>query len=218
MTDIVRIGEQDDLSKSVSLAAQVMRGGGVILYPTDTTYAIGVDALNADAVDRVFQIKGRDYSKPIHVVVNNLKQAAGYAQVNELAETIAAQFLPGALTIVLPKRADTKIPPLLVAGRSTLGVRIPDQLVCRALAEAAGFPITTTSANRSGMPNGYDVDTIQTQLGDEFEKFDMVLDAGAVGGGVSTVIQIEDDRIQLIREGVIPFSAISILVEQIRGR
>jgi L-threonylcarbamoyladenylate synthase len=213
MTRIVRIESVSDIQKAVKLAAEIMSHGGIILYPTDTTYALGVNALDVQAVDKVFQLKGRDYSKPVHVVVGNIQQASEYATVSEMARKVGDHFLPGALTLVLPQKAETAIPPLLVAGESTLGVRIPDQPICTALAEAVNFPFTTTSANRSGMPNTYDVDTIKAQLGADFERIDLVLDAGALNGGVSTVIAIEDEAIRLIRQGAIPFSDIVEIAE-----
>src|SRR5690606_35500716 len=150
--------------------------------------ALGVNALDVEAIDRIFQLKGRDYTKPIHVIVRHLSQAAEYVTVTDLTQKIGEHFLPGALTLVLPQKADSRIPTLLVAGESTLGVRIPDQPICQALSKNATFPITTTSANRSGMPNTYDVPSTRLQLGLDFEHIDLVLDVGALTGGVSTVI------------------------------
>jgi L-threonylcarbamoyladenylate synthase len=218
MTRIVRIESSSDIEKAAKLAAETMSHGGTILYPTDTTYALGVNALDIQAVDRVFQIKGRDYSKPIHVVVRNMQQASEFVTVREMARKVGNHFLPGALTLVLPQKAESKIPSLLVAGESTLGIRIPDQAICTALTEVVNFPFTTTSANRSGMPNTYDVDTIKTQLGADFEQINLVLDAGALNGGVSTVIAIEDEAIRLIRQGSIPFSDIVKFAEAIQRK
>ena len=213
MTRILKIESASELQNAANLAAETMSQGGMILYPTDTTYAVGVNALDVHAVDKVFQLKGRDYSKPIHVVVRDIEQAAKYVQVSDLARTIGEHFLPGALTLVLSQTVNTKIPSLLVAGESTLGVRIPAHPVCVGLSKTVPFPITTTSANRSGMPNTYDINTVQDQLGADFERFDLVLDAGSLVGGVSTVIAVKDQEVQLIRQGAIPFSDILELVE-----
>lgn len=194
----------------------MLQTGGVVLYPTDTTYALAVNALDANAVDRIFQLKGRDYSKPIHVIVQDIEQAAQYVEVNEIARQIAPQFLPGGLTIVLPLKSDSAIPSLLVAGAGTLGVRIPDQPVCAALSQALDFPVTTTSANRSGMPNTYTIESVAQQLGTDFNQIDLALDGGQIdGGGVSTVISIDGDAVTLIREGVIPFATITDFVNTI---
>src|SRR5262249_45356099 len=148
-----------------------------------------VNALNVDAVDQVFQLKGRDYSKPIHVVVRDLNQAARYVVINEVAQEIVAQFLPGALTLVLSLKAGAGIPALLVAGGNTLGIRIPNHTVCKVLSQALDFPVTTTSANRSGQPNTYDMESIERQLATDFDKIDLAIDGGTLpSGSVSTVI------------------------------
>lgn len=210
MTPIVHIHDQASLKAGITEAVQVLQAGGVVLYPTDTTYALAVNALDANAVDRVFQLKERDYSKPIHVIVEHMEQAAQYVEVNQVAQRIAAEFLPGALTIVLPLKPDSAIPPLLVADAGTLGIRIPDQPVCAALSQAVDFPVTTTSANRSGMPNTYTIEAVAQQLGTDFNQIDLALDAGQIeGDGVSTVIAIEGDAVTLIREGTIPFATIN---------
>lgn len=213
MSRLVRVESESDIENGASLAADIMKRGGMVLYPTDTTYALGVNALDVEVVDKVFQLKGRDYTKPIHVVVRDMEQASQYVTVSDLARKIGEHFLPGALTLVLAQKAATTIPPLLVAGESTLGIRIPDQPICRILSQAVDFPITTTSANRSGMPNTYDVAAIRDQLGADFEQIELVIDAGAVGGGVSTVIAVEADSIRLIREGAIPFIEILAFAE-----
>src|SRR5687767_8115570 len=102
MTPIIHIHDQETLADGIEQAAQVLQAGGVVLYGTDTTYALAANALDVNAIDRVFQIKGRDYSKPIHVIVRNMEQVDQYVEVNQNARRIAAQFFPGGLTIVLP--------------------------------------------------------------------------------------------------------------------
>jgi L-threonylcarbamoyladenylate synthase len=213
MTQTFRIQNESDLAEAIQQAAEILRQGGVVLYPTDTTYALAANALDEKAVDRVFQIKGRDYSKPIHVIVRDIDQAAQYVQVNDAARNIAAQFLPGALTLVLPQLTNSGIPPLLVAGASTLGVRIPNHPVCLALSQEIDFPVTTTSANLSGMPNTYFVETVRDQLGSDVARIDLILDAGRLdAGGVSTVIAIEGESVKLIREGAIPFATLTAFI------
>jgi L-threonylcarbamoyladenylate synthase len=208
MTQIIHIQSALDLEKAALSAVQIMQDGGLVLYPTDTTYALGANALNATAVDRVFQLKGRDYTKPIHVIIRDIQAAGDFVMITDLARKLAEHFLPGALTLVLNQKPDTPIPSLLVAGGNTLGVRVPDHPVCRALSKIASFPITTTSANRSQMPNTYDVQSVKNQLWDDFEQIDLVLDAGSLDGGVSTVVAVDDEKVHLIRQGAIPFSSI----------
>jgi L-threonylcarbamoyladenylate synthase len=210
MTHIMHIQSKADVQNTVKLATETLMSGGVVLYPTDTTYALAVNALDTDAIDRVFQIKGRDYSKPIHVVVRDLNHASRFVVVSDSARQIANHFLPGALTLVLPQRPDSTIPPLLVAGEHTLGIRIPDHPICNALAQAVDFPITTTSANLSGLPNTYSVEVVSRQFGADFDKIDLAIDTGELPQGrVSTVIAVDGDSTRLIREGVIPFKGIT---------
>lgn len=215
MSRVISIQGADDLTQTIEEAAEILRSGGVVLYPTDTTYALAANALDERAVDRVFQVKGRDYSKPIHVIVRDIEQAAQYVVVGETARMIADHFLPGALTLVLPLREDSGITPLLIAGGATLGVRIPDHPICEALSNALPFPVTTTSANRSGMPNTYSVEAVQEQLGADFDKIDLTLDVGKLdSSSVSTVIALEGESVKLIREGAIPFSILSDFLTQ----
>jgi len=219
MTDTIPVNDPAHFDAGIQAAVHVLRAGGVVLYPTDTTYAMAANALDGNAVDRVFQIKGRDYSKPIHVIVRNIEQAAQLVQVNETARQLAAQFLPGALTLVLPLLPKSGIPPLLVAGAGTLGIRIPDHPVCAALSWALDFPITTTSANRSGMPNTYTIESVKQQFGDEMTGIDLILDAGQLDrGGVSTVVAIEGESVTLIREGAIPYVTINMFLNQVERK
>jgi len=219
MTQIVRIQNRVDLDNGIRLAAEILKTGGVALYPTDTTYALAVNALDAEAIDRVFQLKGRDYSKPIHVIVRDIGQASRYVILNDTARQIAEHFLPGALTLVLTQNANSGIPPVLVANANTLGIRIPDHPVCKSLSGALDFPVTTTSANRSGLPNTYTIESVEQQLGTDFKTIDLILDASQLeAGGVSTVIAIEAESIKLIREGIIPFESITDFVNHTRRK
>ncbi len=192
---------------AIQAAARVLNAGGLVLYPTDTVYALAANALDLTAIQKVYEIKGRDYSKPIHVIVRDMAQAEGYVVLDDTARRLAALFLPGALTIVAPKRAN--VPALLTGGIDTLGIRIPDNTVCLRLAQAVDYPLTTTSANRSAMPNTYSVADVQAQMGGEFDQIDMVLDTGPIPQRPpSTVVSVAGRTIKLIREGAIPFAEI----------
>jgi L-threonylcarbamoyladenylate synthase len=145
-------------------AARLIIKGEVLVCPTDTGYAFSVNALNTRAVARVFNLKGRSYSNPIHVAVSSIEEAAKYAHVNKAARHLARHFLPGALTLVLPKKEI--IPAMLVAGQDTIGIRIPDNKVILSLAEMVGRPLTTTSANISGQLTPYAVGEGLAHLGE----------------------------------------------------
>lgn len=136
----------------------------ITLYPTDTIYGLGVDATDAAAVSRIFELKGRDEKKPISIVVSDIEMMRTYAEVTPLAETLAAKFLPGKLTIVLNSKST--LPENLTAGTGTVGVRIPNHPVPLALVKELGKPITATSANVADMPTLSTVPEILEQFGE----------------------------------------------------
>jgi len=181
-------------------ATRLIAKGKVIVCPTDTGYAFAANALDAKAVLRVFNLKGRSYSNPIHVAVSSTEAAEQYAHWNKTAAHLARSFLPGALTLVLPKKEI--IPPLLVAGQDTIGIRIPDNKVILDLAAMAGLPITATSANLSGQPTPYSIKEVVDQLGETTENVALILDQGTLPvHGLSTIIDLTVSPPQLIRQG-----------------
>ena len=187
-------------SRVLKRAARLIAKGKVIVCPTDTGYALAANALDAKAIVKVFNLKGRAYSNPIHVAVSSMEAAGKYAHLNKTAEHLARSFLPGALTLVLPKKEI--IPPLLVAERDTIGIRIPDNKVILDLAAMTALPITATSANISGQPTPYSVQEVVHQLGETIENVALILDQGPLPvHGLSTIVDLTVSPPQLIRQG-----------------
>ena len=153
---LIKVDAFNPDSAVIERAARRINRGEVVVCPTDTGYAFAANALDTRAIARVFDLKGRSFSNPIHVAVDSIEEAAKYAQINEVARYLADHFLPGALTIVLPKKET--IPSMHVAGLDTVGIRIPDNNVILKLAAATEKPLTTTSANISGQPTPYTVE------------------------------------------------------------
>ena len=181
-------------------AANLIAKGGVVVCPTDTGYAFSANALDIRAVARVFELKGRSYSNPIHVAVHSIEEAEKYAHVNEAARYLAGRYLPGALTLILPRREI--IPALLVAGRDTIGIRIPDNRAILSLAELTARPLTTTSANISGKPTPYTSEEVLEQLGDFVKNVALILDQGRLAvRELSTIVDLTVSPPQLIRQG-----------------
>ena len=181
-------------------AARLITKGKVIVCPTDTGYALAANALDAKVVLRVFNLKGRVYSNPIHVAVSSMEAAKKYARLNKTAEHLARSFLPGALTLVLPKKEI--IPPLLVAGLDTIGIRIPDNRVILDLAAMTNLPITATSANISGQPTPYSAKEASDQLGETIKNVALILDQGPLPAHeLSTIVDLTVSPPQLIRQG-----------------
>ncbi len=194
-------------------AAKLILKGEVIVCPTDTGYAFSANALDVRAVTRVFQLKGRSFSNPIHIAVRTIDEADNYAYVNDAARHLAKRYLPGALTLVLKKKA--AIPSMLVAGLDTVGVRIPDNAVILKLIEMTGKPLTTTSANISGKPGTYTIEEVIAQLGADMDKVAMVLDQGPIKiREVSTIVDLVASPPQLIRQGKISWLEIHNSLKQ----
>ncbi|TAL47297.1 threonylcarbamoyl-AMP synthase [archaeon] len=183
---------------AIEKAAQVLEIGGIVVYPTETLYGLGANALDENAVRLVFEIKGRDKSKPSSVAFRNLEQARKFLAVTPLAEKLAKKFLPGPLTIILNSKFEFQE----FLGGSKVSMRIPDHPVAQALLKRVKFPITATSANLSGGKNPVEaIDAIE-QIGG---SVDLVLDAGKCKlGKPSTVVDVSEGELKIIREGAIP--------------
>ncbi|SEH17649.1 L-threonylcarbamoyladenylate synthase [Natronorubrum sediminis] len=151
-------------AETLERGAAAIRAGELVVYPTETVYGLGADALDADAVERVFEVKGRDRSKPVSFAVPSFETAveAEYVHANERERAFAAEFLPGPVT-VLCERGEA-IPDVLTAGADRVGVRVPDCEPALALLERAARPITATSANVSGEPSARRVADIGSQV------------------------------------------------------
>ncbi len=198
---------------AVSIAADILSSGGVIIYPTDTLYGLGADALSDGAVAKIYAIKGRDEGKPIHAIVSDMEMAERFAYVNGSARLLAAKFLPGPLTLILKKK--TGIETGIARGIDTFGIRIPDNQFCKELVEKFGGPITTTSANRSGMHTMRTVEAILEQLDELASGIGCVIDAGELPQRKpSTVVDCSGERPVILREGAVAAADIwEVLVE-----
>jgi L-threonylcarbamoyladenylate synthase len=214
----VKIEKMDAANPDVKVlerAAKLIAKGGVIVCPTDTGYAFSANALDSRAITKVFQLKGRSFSNPIHIAVGSIEEAENYAQVNESARYLACHYLPGALTLVLKKKET--IPSLLVAGLNTVGIRIPDNKIILQLVEKVGKPLTTTSANISGKPTPYAVEEIIAQLGDSIQNVALILDQGPLARrDLSTIVDLSVSPPQLIRQGRLSWLEIREVLNRIQ--
>jgi L-threonylcarbamoyladenylate synthase len=166
----------------VEEAAQALRDGETVVYPTETVYGLGADATDADAVERVFEVKGRPRSNPLSVAVPDVDAALEYTDPNDRAERFMRRFLPGPVTVVVARRPT--LPDALTAGRDRVGVRVPDHETALALLRRAP-PTTATSANRSGSPSVTRVADLDPAVR---EAVAGVVDGGETGGVESTVV------------------------------
>lgn len=178
-----------DSDAELERAADAIRGGELVVYPTETVYGLGADALDSEAVDRVFEAKGRPRSNPLSMAVPDVESAAQYADLTDRERRFVREFLPGPVTVVV--EAGDRIPEALTAGRDRVGVRIPDHPLALSLLERVA-PVTATSANRSGEPSTRRVDELDPEIREAVES---VLDGGEVGGTESTVVDVERGEI-----------------------
>lgn len=191
-----------NVSACAARASEVLRAGGVVLYPTDTLYGLGADALSDAAVEKIYAIKGRDEKKPIHSVVPDIAMAKELGVFDERAERLADAFLPGPMTLIVKKIA--RLSSGIARTIDTLGIRIPNHDFCIEMARTFGGPVTTTSANVSGKPAGRRVQDILEQLGESAQYIDLVIDAGELPERApSTVVDVSSGEVVILREGAI---------------
>lgn len=204
-----------DFQTEITRAADTLAQGGVLAIPTDTLYGLAADALNPDALDRVYAAKGRPADMPLPVLVagweQTLQVAAVSADIESLARHLADTYWPGSLTMVLP--AASGLPERLTSGRETIAVRMPDHPVPLALAAALGRPITGTSANRSGEPDITDPDELRRILAPRVDG--IIVRGPKPVGGASTIVAVSGDGISLLREGVLPYERVLATLETV---
>lgn len=180
---------------SMARAAELVRRGGVIVYPTDTVYGLGCDPFNEAAVKRLFEVKGRG-SKPVPVLCSSPAKAEELVLFSPKARELARANWPGALTIVAPLRR--ALPAQITQGSRKLGVRVPSHSACLELVSLCGGWLTGTSANLSGNPSARTAVEAERQVGD---LVDMILDGGVREGRESTVVEVVGDAVTILRTG-----------------
>ncbi len=204
---------KENFQGCVAKAAEVLRAGGVILYPTDTLYGLGADALSDKAFEKICMIKDRDERRPIHAVFADMTMAGVYAEISHSGRRLAEVFFPGPLTLVFKKR--DSVTTGIGHNLSTIGVRIPKSDFCLALAREFGKPYTTTSANTSGVESQSTLDGIIEQLGDNARHIDLAIDGGSLPSYTrSTVVDVREQEPYVLRDGAI---ATSEILDALRG-
>ncbi len=185
-------------SDTIPRALEILKRGGLVAFPTDTVYGVGTLAFDGNAVESIYVAKDRPMEKAIPILIGHaLDLEKVGSNIPETARKLAARFWPGPLTILVPKRADL---PESVSATSTVGVRVPDHALARALLRAAG-PMAVTSANISGAQSPVTAQEVYEQLG---SRIPLIIDGGKTPGGVpSTLVDCTSSDLKILREGPI---------------
>ena len=199
-TKVIAVDPTNSDQTVIEEACQVLAEGGLVAFPTDTLYALGADALEERAVERVFLAKGRGPEKPITVLIADLEMAASVVEeMPPIARKLSACFWPGPLTLILKARPE--LPSSLTAGTGRIGIRVPGLPLAWVLIHGVGRPLTGTSANLSG---GKDPRNARDVLRDLRGRIELILDGGPVPLGTpSTILDLMAEPPALIREGAI---------------
>lgn len=197
---MIKVNPFDPEGRPIQEAAHILKSGGVIGYPTETVYGLGTDAFNEEAIERLYNIKGREQNKPLSILIGNLGMLEEVtSRIPPVATSLIRGHWPGALTIIF--EASKACPPILTGNSGKIGVRISPHAIAKKLLEAFKGPITSTSANLSGMDSLSDPDEVYRVFRG---RIDLIMDGGKTEGeGVSTVIDVTVSPPRILREGVV---------------
>jgi L-threonylcarbamoyladenylate synthase len=202
MTEIMRIDPEQPLPQLIEKTAVVIKGGGVIIYPTETLYGLGADPLDPEAMERLYAIKGREKGKPIPFLIKDQEMLTTLVEeIPPIGRQLMERYWPGALTLIF--RAKKGLPPPLCGEGGTIGLRISAHPIAQLIVEAVETPLTSTSANPAGEGNLTDCQSIAHVFGDQV---DLIIDGGKVPGIGSTVVDLTKTPPQVVRPGMIEIS------------
>jgi len=198
---ILQVDLSKDYSEALKEAVAVLELGGIIIYPTDTIYGIGANALDEKAVRRVFEIKERSFAKPLPMMIRNMKWARELVHIRKRDEEALNKVWPGKVTVVLNKKEI--VPDILTSGHKTVGIRVPDHALIDQLLKMFGYPITSTSANISGEEGSGDINkVIESFSGHLSRQPDLVLDVGILPKShPSAILDLTGDKPKISRIG-----------------
>jgi L-threonylcarbamoyladenylate synthase len=195
---IIKVDQKKPDIEIAKRAADIMTQGGIVVYPTDTAYGIGVNAYDSSAIKTLYDVKRRSYKKPTHVIVRDWKMLNSISYPTKMAKIIFDNLMPGPITIILQKKK--VISDILTAGKNTIGIRYPNNKITKLLSTFVDFPYTTPSANISGGKTPYSIDEVKRSF--DINKFDLVLDAGVLlKKPPSTILDLSRSTPRLIRKG-----------------
>lgn len=198
-------------NNKISRAAEILKRGGLVVFPTETVYGLGGNGLDADAAKKIYTAKGRPSDNPLIIHISDPVEAEKYCYTNEYYYKLAKAFMPGPLTVILPKK--DIIPFSVTGGLDTVAVRCPSHPIARALIKEAGIPIAAPSANVSGRPSPT---CARFVIEDMDGRVDMIIDGGECDIGLeSTIVKLDGGKATLLRPGAITSDALSCICESV---
>ncbi len=206
----VNISQPEKSLDDIKRAAEIIKAGGLVVFPTETVYGLGGDATNKKAAEKIYAAKGRPSDNPLIIHIAKPEDVKGYAEAGELYFKLAERFMPGPLTVIL--KAKETVPKETRGGLETVAVRCPENIIARLLIEYAGVPIAAPAANLSGSPSPT---TARHVIDDMMGRVDMIIDGGECEFGLeSTIVKInEDNSLTLLRPGKITISELSDITD-----
>lgn len=197
---IINFNDLQKIDSLIKTTIDILNSGGLVVYPTDTCYGLGVNALDVVAIKNLYSLMNRPLTKPTHVVVRDWEMIEKLCYTNSIAYDLYLKHFPGALTLVLNKK--DIVPNELTGGLGTLGVRIPDYSFTKALSQKCNFPFTTTSAKRLGENTPYSIDEVRRVL--DVNKIDLIIDGGKLPlNPASTIVDVTNNELRVLRQGAI---------------
>ena len=198
-------------AESLKPAAEIIKRGGIVAFPTETVYGLGGNALDPDAARKIYEAKGRPSDNPLIVHLSSYENAGIYAHTTKEFYDIAEAFMPGPITVILKKRQF--IPDSVTGGLDSVGIRVPANQIARELIELSGVPIAAPSANLSGKPSPTSFEHVYNDLNG---RVDAIIDGGRCDFGVeSTIIKIDDKQMKLLRPGAVTLEMLSLFSDNI---
>ena len=187
---LIKINPHNPQQRLITRTVDVLKAGGIVVYPTDTHYGIGCDIMNKKAIERIYRLKQRDKTKPFSFICSGLKNISHYAKVSNYAYKTMRRLLPGPYTFIL--EGSKLVPKIMLTQRKTAGIRVPDNKICMALVEELGIP----------MPDGSILNNASL-IHDVFKnRIDIVIDGSIVSGNASSVISLMNDEPVVLRKGM----------------
>jgi tRNA threonylcarbamoyl adenosine modification protein (Sua5/YciO/YrdC/YwlC family) len=193
---LLSINSHNPQMRLIKKAVDILRDGGIIIYPTDTVYGLGCDLSNKKGIEKIYELKKRNRKQPLSFVCSDLKHISEYAKVTDYAYKTMKRLLPGAYTFIL--EASRLVPKIILPKRSTTGIRVPDNQICLALIKELGQPIISTSVKTEQGETLGDPSVIKEYFG---KTVDLIIDSGIIVPQPSSVISLVDDNIEIIRIG-----------------